>query len=156
MYSTMIPTPTATTPATRVVTDNGGDDFTDAVTMTATEFAEPWSGGEVPAVTASTLRQYIAEMAANDPNGLWRPEGVAEMVQDVDGALHTPEEWDALEDDAVAGWPVLVYDDGERDDPDIFHAVATDNGAPLADDDFDTLYLIDGWTWMVVTEDAAR
>lgn len=140
MYLTMIPANVTTTHPTALALDASTEE---APTMIATEFAEEWNGFAVPAVTAATLRQYVAERAATDPNGLWRPEGVREAWVDVDGNVLD----DEPEDDDVPVWPVLTYDDGEHDEPDVWHAVASDTGAPLADDAWGTLYLIDGWTW---------
>lgn len=150
MWLTMIPTSTTDGWPTAVATDDGSGDWENAVTLTATTFADDWNGFRVPVVNAATFRQYIHEMALNDPNGLWNADGVREAWIDADGDVMD----EMPEDDLIPVWPVLVYDDGEND-PDVFHALASDDitGGPLADDNWATLYLIDGWTWETVRED---
>ncbi|GAA2185012.1 hypothetical protein GCM10009785_35060 [Brooklawnia cerclae] len=107
--------------------------------------ARSWNGWAVPVTTAQALRDFIAAWAEMDPNGTWRPQGIREAWVNGHGDIV-----DTMPgDDDVAARPVLIYEDGESD-PDVWEAARSRSGAVLADGEWSTLYVLDGWTWIEV------
>lgn len=94
----------------------------------------------IPCATAAQVRAWALERAATDPNGTWS-EPLTEAWQDTEGSLAA----DAPADD-VAAWPVLLWGDSV-----LFPAVPVGGGstgaAPLADDDWSTVYQLSGFDW---------
>lgn len=119
-----------------------------APAMTVTEFGPDWNGFACPAVTAATFREWVTAMAAHDTTGPWNPDGIREAWVNGDGNIVD----EAPGDDDLAAWPVLVYDRGDGQDPDVWPAAQAETPGdaiplPLGDDNFDTLFPLDGWTW---------
>jgi len=146
--------PTTTAP-TRVTVDptmppDTPSPWDGAPTMTVTEFGPTWQTWVTPAVTAATFREWVTAMAAHDPNGPWNPDSIREAWMNGDGDVVD----EMPGDQDLAAWPVLVYDDGQPD-PTIWHAARAETDSnvlpmPLGDDDFATLYTLDGWTWITL------
>lgn len=151
-------TTTTTTAPTRVTIDPAVNPETpnpwdNAPAMTVTEFGPTWNGFACPAVTADTFRQWVTAMKAHDTAGPWNPDGIREAWLNGDGNIV-----DQMPgDEDLAAWPVLVYDRGDGQDPDVWPAAAasdTPDQIPtiLGDDDFNTLYPLDGWTWTTLAD----